>query len=513
MPTVNPSPFGPKPQIELASGIPAVGYKLFFYVAGSVNTKQNTYTDSAGTVANTNPIVLNTLGQPTTEIWFTAGQAYKVVLAPSTDTDPPTSPVWSVDNLRGINDTTVSIDQWVSGPTPTYISATQFSLVGDQTSTFHIGRRIKATVTAGTVYGTITNSAYAALTTVTVSLDSGALDSGLSAVSYGLLSKTNQSVPYGLELGAATAATAANGDDTTKVATTAFVQIVAVHPPNGRLTLTSATPVTTGDVTGATTVYYTPYGGNTVPLWDGTRFVTYPYTEMSQATTDASKSPAAVTTNKVYDVFVWNDSGTLRATRGPAWTTNTNRGTGAGTSELQMVNGIWTNKNAITNGPGAGAGTYVGSIGSDGSSQINDSVLKRDVWNLPHAAVERSMIVTDATNSWNYTTATWRQANGSAANQVEAVIGLAETMVEADVWASANNAGGAVSYAVGVGVDVTNANSAQIFGQFQTLNNAGAPTWAKYRGYPGVGLHTFAWLEISTATGVTTWYGDIGGTL
>jgi hypothetical protein len=195
MPSVNCSPFGPKPQIELAAGTPAVGYKLFFYVAGSVNTKQNTYTDSTGLVANTNPLLLNSLGQPTTEIWFTAGQSYKVVLAPSTDTDPPTSPVWSVDNLRGINDTSVTIDQWVAGPAPTYINATQFSLVGDQTSIFQVGRRIKATVTAGTVYGRISVSAFAAVTTVTVVLDSGALDAGLSAVSYGLLSATNPSVP------------------------------------------------------------------------------------------------------------------------------------------------------------------------------------------------------------------------------------------------------------------------------------------------------------------------------
>lgn len=196
MPTVNPAPIGPKPQILLADGTPAVGYKLFFYVAGSVNTKQNTYTDSTGGVANTNPVVLNSLGEPSTQIWFTAGQAYKVVLAPSTDTDPPTSPVWSIDNLRGINDTTVSVDQWVAGASPTYVSGTSFTLAGDQTSTYTIGRRLKFTVTAGTVYGRILTSSYAALTTITLVMDgSQALDSGLSAVSYGLLTNDVLSIP------------------------------------------------------------------------------------------------------------------------------------------------------------------------------------------------------------------------------------------------------------------------------------------------------------------------------
>ena len=196
MPSVNCSPFGPKPQFELSTGLPAVGYKLFFYVAGSVATKQDTYTNSTGSVANTNPVVLNANGQPSTELWFASGLAYKAVLAPSTDTDPPTSPVWTIDNLRGINDTTSTADQWIaSGLTPTFISATQFTVAGDQTSTFSVGRRIKATVTAGTVYGTVTVSAFAAVTTVTVSLDSGALDSGLSSVSVAFLTPDNSSVP------------------------------------------------------------------------------------------------------------------------------------------------------------------------------------------------------------------------------------------------------------------------------------------------------------------------------
>jgi hypothetical protein len=202
MPSVNPSPFGPKPQFLLSTGLPAVGNQLFFYVSGSVNTKQNTYTDSTGSVANANPLVLNALGEPTTQIWFTAGQSYKVVYAPSTDTDPPVSPIWTIDNLVGINDSTINaVSEWVAGPAPTYISATSFSLVGDQTSTFNLGRRLKTTNTGGTVYSIITASTFSTVTTVTVVNDSGTLDSGLSAVSYALLSSTNSSVPGFLQSG------------------------------------------------------------------------------------------------------------------------------------------------------------------------------------------------------------------------------------------------------------------------------------------------------------------------
>jgi hypothetical protein len=189
------SPFGPNPQFVDANGNPASGYKLFFYAAGS-STKQNTYTDSTGNTANSNPIVLNSLGQAANAIWFTEGLDYKAVFAPSTDTDPPSSAVWTRDDLSGINDTSLNIDQWVaSGLTPTYVSATQFTLVGDQTSAFHVNRRVKFTVTAGTVYGYISVSAYTTLTTVTVVLDSGSLDSGLSAVSLGVITSTNTSLP------------------------------------------------------------------------------------------------------------------------------------------------------------------------------------------------------------------------------------------------------------------------------------------------------------------------------
>lgn len=193
--TVNCSPFGPKPQFELSSGAPAVGYQLFFYAAGSVSTKQNTYTDSTGLTANPNPVVLNSLGQPINELWLTAGQAYKVVYAPVGDTDPPSSPIWTIDNLVGINDVTTTITDWIAGPTPTYTGTTTFTLLGDQTSNFHVGRRIKTINSGGTKYGTITSSVFSALTTVTVALDAGALDSGLSAVFYGLVSAINPSLP------------------------------------------------------------------------------------------------------------------------------------------------------------------------------------------------------------------------------------------------------------------------------------------------------------------------------
>ena len=182
-----------------SSGDPYVGAKLFVYTAGS-STKATITKDSAGTSNHANPIILNARGEPADgagaaqAIWQTEGSSLKLVLAPAGDTDPPTSAISSWDNLAGVNDTTLSVDQWVSGDTPTYVNATSFTIPNDQTSDYHVGRRIKTTNTGGTIYSTIITSAYTSLTTITVINDSGTLDSGLSAVSYGLISAENSSI-------------------------------------------------------------------------------------------------------------------------------------------------------------------------------------------------------------------------------------------------------------------------------------------------------------------------------
>lgn len=80
-------------------GEPLVGGKLFTYAAGTT-TKLATYTDSSGGTPNTNPVILDSRGEA--NVWMQAGLAYKFVLSPATDTDPPTDPIWTEDNILGI---------------------------------------------------------------------------------------------------------------------------------------------------------------------------------------------------------------------------------------------------------------------------------------------------------------------------------------------------------------------------------------------------------------------------
>lgn len=95
MPTVTLSPVA-KLQFFSNNGIPLNGGKLFTYLAGTT-TKTASYIDSTGGTPNTNPIILSFRGEA--DVWIPPNLRVKYVLAPATDTDPPTNPIWSVDNL------------------------------------------------------------------------------------------------------------------------------------------------------------------------------------------------------------------------------------------------------------------------------------------------------------------------------------------------------------------------------------------------------------------------------
>lgn len=181
-------------QQEDSNGNPLSGGTISVYLAGT-STPANTTSDKAGAIPNSWPIVLNTLGLNTQgAVWLTGGAAYKFVIKDSSNVTLRT-----IDNVSGINDTTVTTDQWVVFQgTPTFVSATSFTVPGDQTQTFAPYTRIKTSNTGGTVFGTVVRSVFSSVTTVTVIPDSGSLDSGLSVVSTGLIAPANPSIPGSL---------------------------------------------------------------------------------------------------------------------------------------------------------------------------------------------------------------------------------------------------------------------------------------------------------------------------
>lgn len=198
---------------------------------------------------------------------------------------------------------------------------------------------------------------------------------------------------------------------------------VVVGPPQGYLGLVGASGniIQTGDTT-STSVFYTPFVGNQIPVWNGSAFAERTFPELTLTLTGAAHSA-----NGIYDVFIFNNAGTPAIVTGPAWATPTagagNRGGGAGTTQILPVNGIYVNQFIIVGTNGASTfnipafqATYVGSIyidtvaGQVTAHRTFGQNRKFGVWN---AYNQQTIYLKagDSTASWGYNTNTIRASN------------------------------------------------------------------------------------------------------
>lgn len=377
--------------------------------------------------------------------------------------------------------------------------------------------------------------------------------------------------------------------------------------PQGRLTSSTGVPVLTSNVLAATSIYYTPYQGNRgiFPDKDGLGLTMREFSELSQALSDNTKSPAAAVAWRVYDIWGWDDAGTLRATRGPGWTdggrtftvtiaspgvftlaahgfwagqpvipttsgalptglttgtiyyvvggtsltTNTfqlsatiggaainttgsqsgthtmtnyvqSRGTGAGTEEHDTTTypGWRVNKYAITNGPGAAKGFYLGTILTNASIQLDMYVGRTIaaggggnilcVWN---AYQEEEMVSVNAeSTTYNYTTATYRLKNNSYANRTVFVQGLNTRPAKFKGITRSTN-GSNTEWLTGAALNGSAVTEPNIVLGWQSdaggNNSARVGMVVNQEAYVQ-GMNAFCPMEWSTATGTTTWTAD-----
>lgn len=258
----------------------------------------------------------------------------------------------------------------------------------------------------------------------------------------------------------------------------------------GRLTTETGVAVSTSDRTAQSTIYFTPYNGNRVALYSGSAWAEYALTERSLAL-------SGLTSGKNYDVFLYDNSGTLTLELSAAWTNDSTRA-----DALTTQDGVYVKSGATTR-------RLVGTIRTTGTTTTEDSAAKRFVWNLYNRVLRHMKAATETTDSWNYTTSTWRQANANTANQLDYVVGLNDHAVTAEAFAvCGNNAGFPVAAIAGIGVNSTSASSAHFHGHSATTLSS--PSHALYNGMPGLGRNFLAWLEYSGTSGTTTWYGDAG---
>ena len=183
------------------------------------------------------------------------------------------------------------------------------------------------------------------------------------------------------------------------------------------------------DVTAATVVYYSPYVGNQIPIWNGSSFSILNFPELTLTLNSSSQLASTI-----YDVCVFNNNGAPVAVFGPSWSNSSagtgSRGTGPASAQITRQNGIWVNAVQIAANNGTNTYTipalqctYVGSVAVDGTAgQVSayrtwGQSRKFGVWN----AYNRVAIVLnagDSTASWSYSTNTFRPSNNATTNSL-----------------------------------------------------------------------------------------------
>lgn len=335
----------------------------------------------------------------------------------------------------------------------------------------------------------------------------------------------------------------------------------------GRLTLQSGTAVPSTDQTAKTTVYFTPYRGNRIALYDGTSaWNVRSFSELSIAV------PSAVF--RIYDVFAYDNSGTValealawdsggQVTFSPISMTNASPvsvlydghpfetgqfGGVSGSGGLTSINSkVWSmtkvNTDNFTIDGSVGNGTYtsgatfhkvatdratalttqdgvlvktgattrryLGSImTTDTSGQCEDSVTKRFLWNY-YNRVPRDLRRLESTSSWTYSTATERMANNSIDNRVQCLIGVAEVSADVVVAARGSTASAQADlYGFPKHNGATGAAASDVVGPFGTAIAGDHANWRSFlRKMPTLGFNYFAWLEKGQGSGTQTFYG------
>lgn len=292
-----------------------------------------------------------------------------------------------------------------------------------------------------------------------------------------------------------------------------------VPPPQGRLTLTSNTPILTADATAQTSIYYTPYIGNVVPLYGGAGFAPITFTQLTLALDSNSGHTGYQASGSLFDLFLFLNSGVLTLGTGPAWTSTTARGTGAGTTQLTQTNGLWVNTVQITAKIDATAttvtvpasqGTYVGTMYATANGQTGVAFTPAagaggsntfvGLWNA-YNRVRVTSRSQDSTNNWTYTSPTWRSADNSASNRVSWIDGLQQSSVESIYQISAANFSGGGQLQVGVNFDSTSATPTGVWGQVSTSTNNNVVSFNNTP--PLLGLHFAQAMEAASGATAT----------
>lgn len=261
---------------------------------------------------------------------------------------------------------------------------------------------------------------------------------------------------------------------------------------SGRLTLSSGVPIPTTDVS-SSTIYYTPYNGDKISLYDGTNWATYSFTERSLAL-------GTLISGLNYDVFMYNNSGTLTLELA-AWSNDTTRVTA-----LVLTNGVYLKTGALTR-------RYLGTFRTTATTTTEDSASKRFLWNYNNR-VNCRMFKQYAASSWTYATAnTYRYAGNNSANSLAFINGIREDNIF--VLATCGSSGTSIQRQLAIGFNAE--WSASLAGNGSTeyestavQNEVQNETYHSFANrIAGLGYQVAYALEFQNSSSTVTYFGGV----
>jgi len=252
---------------------------------------------------------------------------------------------------------------------------------------------------------------------------------------------------------------------------------------DGRLTLTTGTPVTTSDVTAATSLYFTPYKGNHIALYndDFSEWRFYEFDEVSY-----SLSGKAADTN--YDVFLYDDAGTLTQEL-VAWSDATTRATA-----LAVQDGVYVKSSEP-------AKRYLGTFRTTSTTgQCEDSGGKRYCWNY-YNRVNKRLHEYDETQH-TYSTGTWRAWNNDSTIRVELVVGIVEDAILLNISGDIDTANDSDVAGIGLGYDTSTTRLSNSI-TFNNYNNQLVRGSSSFVHQIELGYHYYQAVEIGSSNSPT----------
>jgi hypothetical protein len=303
-----------------------------------------------------------------------------------------------------------------------------------------------------------------------------------------------------------------------------------VQPPGGRLTLTACAmskcyPVMTGDVTGASHVYYVPYTGQQVPIYSSATG-TFGLADIGATGLSLNLDSSSIAANTLYDIFVHIYSGdrSTELCTGPAWSNATTRA-----YDVVQASGIWINTAGMPCRHTSGSirtympyeCTYLGTMNTTLAGQTAQQFgpVSGPGGGAPclclynaYNHVTLTSISADTNSPYSYNGSIWRYLDNSASNGVTVVDGLGQILPSAQVTdALSSGAAGATGRAAAIGIDFlppggTIVSPLPIVRSNSTVQGAYGTTVASK---PSLGLWTA--YAVEGAVGGTTGNATFGG--